>query len=167
LSCCSGAQAEPLHQNVRGDHGRRAEDTNLDSTDCAAGGEVPAIAGQVPWSLSRLIVEEFLPIDSHISECFKFMSRDAPLSDAAQVFKDGLKSRSRVGAIFVTENGTQYQGSRGHVDVLGHCRDRFHLMPRFSSSPCSSFSSASDNGDHATDHGLSKHVVQHAKHGPG
>jgi hypothetical protein len=51
--------------------------------------------------------EEFLPIDSHTPECFKFISRDAPLSDAAQVFKDGLKSRSRVGAIFVTENGKQ------------------------------------------------------------
>src|SRR5215467_3661554 len=43
-----GSEAEPARQDVRGDHGQRAQNADLDSTDCIAGGKVPAIAGQVP-----------------------------------------------------------------------------------------------------------------------
>lgn len=48
---------------------------------------------------------EFIPLDNHESEYFEFVSRGATVLDVEELFIEDIKSRKRLSAVFVTENG--------------------------------------------------------------
>jgi predicted transcriptional regulator len=67
-------------------------------------------------------VREFLPIESHISECFQFVSPLVPFRDVTRVFREMLQSRRRLGAVFITENGAPSERLLGMLtpwDIAG------------------------------------------------
>lgn len=50
-------------------------------------------------------LEQYLPLESHQSEVFRFVSRNTYASDIADMFDEADRSEDRIGMIFVTENG--------------------------------------------------------------
>jgi CBS domain-containing protein len=66
--------------------------------------------------------KEFIPLGSHKSEVFDFVSRDTPLANVASSFQVNLKNKKRLGAVFVTENGRKEEKILGLItawDVAG------------------------------------------------
>jgi len=58
-----------------------------------------------------------LSLDCEKSEGFRFMSADATVAEAASLFKESLKRHSRLGAVFVTEDGKRSQKLLGLLTV--------------------------------------------------
>ncbi len=50
-------------------------------------------------------LERYLPLESHVSEVFRFVSRNTYASDIADMFDRADRSENRIGMLFVTENG--------------------------------------------------------------
>ena len=59
--------------------------------------------------------EEFLPIGKHLSEIFKFVSRDELLIDVQEMFQNSLKENKRLAVIYITENGKVDENILGMV----------------------------------------------------
>lgn len=67
-------------------------------------------------------VREFLPIQSHKSECFQFVSRLESVGDVVRIFRDMFQSRRRLGAVFITEKGAPSESLLGMLtpwDIAG------------------------------------------------
>lgn len=52
---------------------------------------------------------DFLPVEAHASESFEFVSRHTSWTDITKIFRKGMESHYRLGAIFITENGSKSQ----------------------------------------------------------
>ena len=66
--------------------------------------------------------EEFLPLDNHASEIFKFVKIDALVSDISNIFEEELKMQKRIGMMFVTQDGKAQQKLMGIItpwDIAG------------------------------------------------
>ena len=50
-------------------------------------------------------LERYLPLENHVSEVFRFVSRNAYATDIADMFDEADRSEDRIGMVFVTENG--------------------------------------------------------------
>ena len=50
---------------------------------------------------------EFAPVSKHISECFEFVAPDTTLESVAELFAERLKLQQRLGAVFLTDDGTE------------------------------------------------------------
>ena len=50
---------------------------------------------------------EFVPVPKHVSECFEFAASDITLEAVAQLFAERLKRQQRLGAVFLTDSGTE------------------------------------------------------------
>lgn len=48
---------------------------------------------------------QFIPLEKHLSENFEFVSRDALLIEAEELFKKALIDRKRIGMVFITQSG--------------------------------------------------------------
>lgn len=67
-------------------------------------------------------IEALLPISEHETESFRFVPRGMLLSDARRLFEDAIKNGSRIGLIFVTQNGSEHEKILGIVsswDIAG------------------------------------------------
>jgi predicted transcriptional regulator len=53
-------------------------------------------------TLTIEVFRDFLPVESHSSECFQFVSRHSSLEEVAQMFVEALSNRRRLGAILFT-----------------------------------------------------------------
>jgi hypothetical protein len=49
--------------------------------------------------------EDFLPLSAHRSESFAFISRNSSVSEVIVQFRDSLRERKRLGAVFITSTG--------------------------------------------------------------
>ncbi|KKQ29895.1 MAG: CBS domain-containing protein [Candidatus Levybacteria bacterium GW2011_GWA2_37_36] len=66
--------------------------------------------------------KDFIGLDKHPSEYFKFTSRDTPLVDITVLFQEGLKARKRIAVVYVTQNGKQEEKLLGMItawDIAG------------------------------------------------
>lgn len=66
---------------------------------------------------------EFIPRDSHESECFKFVNRDASIVDIEEIFQNEFKDKRRVAVVFITETGSEKEKLLGLVtawDLAGY-----------------------------------------------
>lgn len=82
--------------------------------------EVIGIDGTMTFGSSD--IEALLPISEHEAECFRFASRNMLLSDVRVLFEDAIKNGSRIGLIFVTQNGSEQERILGIVsswDIAG------------------------------------------------
>ncbi len=59
------------------------------------------------------LFRDFLPLEAHTSETFRFVSRGSSLVGVAQMFVKALDHRDRLGAVFITESGNQSQALLG------------------------------------------------------
>ena len=50
-------------------------------------------------------LDQYLPLENHISEVFRFVGRNSYATDIADMFDEADRSEDRIGMIFVTENG--------------------------------------------------------------
>lgn len=60
-------------------------------------------------------LEEFLPIEKHASEIFEFVPRTATVIDIALKFQQRLGKKQRIGALFITENGSPFEPMLGLI----------------------------------------------------
>lgn len=60
-------------------------------------------------------LKEYLPLEAHRSECFKFLPRNAPLSQVFAVFNTAILKRERIGMVFITEHGKQNEKPLGII----------------------------------------------------
>ncbi len=66
--------------------------------------------------------KDFLPLDNHPSEFFKFVPKSALLIEIQELFEDELKSNLRLGAVFITNSGNQNEKLLGLItawDIAG------------------------------------------------
>lgn len=66
--------------------------------------------------------KDFIGLDRHPSEYFKFVSREMSFVDIAVLFQEGLKERKRIAVIYITQNGKQEEKLLGMItawDVAG------------------------------------------------
>ncbi|MDR2506124.1 MAG: hypothetical protein LBD16_08495 [Oscillospiraceae bacterium] len=69
-----------------------------------------------------LTFEQYLPIDSHLPEQYRFMAEGATLADVKQAFEDKRERNSRLAAMFITRTGGASEPLLGMItpwDVLG------------------------------------------------
>ena len=57
--------------------------------------------------------KDFLPIEKHSSEIFKFLPRDTLFSDVQELYTKELKIKRRLGAVFITHNGKKDESILG------------------------------------------------------
>jgi predicted transcriptional regulator len=50
---------------------------------------------------------EFVPISKHVGESFEFAASDITLEAVAQLFAERLRRQQRLGAVFLTDDGTE------------------------------------------------------------
>jgi predicted transcriptional regulator len=65
---------------------------------------------------------DFIPLDAHKSETFAYISRYALLAEVAVLFRESLKNKKRLGAVFMTANGKTSEDLLGLItawDVAG------------------------------------------------
>lgn len=62
-------------------------------------------------------IEQYLPIESHVSETFSFIPRDALISEAKQRFDEALREGKRLGMLFVTNSGKSTEKLLGILTV--------------------------------------------------
>lgn len=66
--------------------------------------------------------EQFLPLNNHASEVFKFIGIDTLVSDISNIFEKELKMQKRIGMMFVTQDGKAEQKLMGIItpwDIAG------------------------------------------------
>ena len=66
--------------------------------------------------------KDFLPVDNHQSEFFKFVPKSALLIEIQELYEDELKSNLRLGAVFITNSGNQNEKLLGLItawDIAG------------------------------------------------
>lgn len=66
---------------------------------------------------------DFIPIDNHESESFKFISRDKTVYDVEEIFKKELDGEKRLSAVFISETGKNGEGILGMItawDIAGY-----------------------------------------------
>jgi predicted transcriptional regulator len=66
---------------------------------------------------------DFIPIDKHESEYFKFVSKNTLVIDIEEIFERELEVKRRLGVIFITENGKSGEKILGLVtawDIAGY-----------------------------------------------
>ena len=67
-------------------------------------------------------LEQYLPIDAHKSESFRFIPQDMPLAEVSSIFENALKKQDRIGLIFTTQTGKPTEKVLGIItawDVAG------------------------------------------------
>lgn len=75
---------------------------------------------------SEMLIKEFaeyIPINNHGSESFKFVSRETLVIDIEGIFQEGIKDNKRISAVFITENGNENEKLLGMLtawDVAGY-----------------------------------------------
>jgi len=65
---------------------------------------------------------EFLPLDKHPSEFFKFVGKDALLIDVQELFKNELEADRRLGVVHITNSGKSTEKLLGMItswDIAG------------------------------------------------
>lgn len=68
-------------------------------------------------------IEPYLAIDSHMTEAFRFLPRNANVFEAIQLFEEALKKTQRIGMIFLTETGKETEKLLAIItpwDLLGN-----------------------------------------------
>lgn len=66
--------------------------------------------------------KRFIPLNSHPSEYFEFVSRDVLVVDVEDVFKKGLRAHKRIAVVFITQDGRPDQKMLGMMtawDLVG------------------------------------------------
>lgn len=66
---------------------------------------------------------EFIPIDKHVSEYFKFAPKDALVIDIEEIFKEELQNKKRLSVVFITETGKPTEKILGLItawDIAGY-----------------------------------------------
>src|SRR3989344_966700 len=66
--------------------------------------------------------KEFIGLDSHKSEYFEFVSRNALLVEVEALFQEGLRERKRIAVVYITEHGERDEKLLGMItawDVAG------------------------------------------------
>lgn len=66
--------------------------------------------------------KEFIGLDSHKSEYFEFVPRNALLVEIETLFQEGLRERKRIAVVYITENGKRDEKLLGMItawDVAG------------------------------------------------
>lgn len=69
---------------------------------------------------------EFIPIECHVSEYFKFVEKKTLVADIEEIFSDGIEVGKRIAAIFITETGSPDERLLGLVtawDLAGYTDD--------------------------------------------
>lgn len=64
----------------------------------------------------------YIPIEKHQSETFKFVSRDTTVLEIEEIFRKEFENKKRISAIFITENGKEEEKLLGLItpwDVVG------------------------------------------------
>ena len=83
--------------------------------------EIVSIDGSVKFA----DIAEYLPLEKHRSEFFRFIDADMLVSKIADEFADAVKNQDRIGLMFVTANGKKTEKLLGIIspwDVAGiHC----------------------------------------------
>ena len=67
-------------------------------------------------------LEEYLPIEKHISESFRFIKQDMLLANVKEIFEEAHKKQDRIGLIFTTQTGRKTEKLLGIItawDVAG------------------------------------------------
>jgi CBS domain-containing protein len=72
--------------------------------------------------------KEYLPLESHKSECFEFLPRGAKLSDVYDVFNQAIKVRKRIGMVFITEHGKDHEKPLGIITAWDLAAPIFELQ---------------------------------------
>ena len=52
--------------------------------------------------------EEFLPVEKHITEKFRFVGRDISLYDVRAEFERKVRGAKKLAAVFITDNGSSH-----------------------------------------------------------
>ena len=66
--------------------------------------------------------EEFLPLNNHASEVFRFIGIDTLAIEISNIFEEELKMQNRIGMMFVTQDGKVQQKLMGIItpwDIAG------------------------------------------------
>lgn len=50
-------------------------------------------------------IQNYLPINAHKAECFRFVGRRTPIGEVRELYSEAMKAGDRIGLIFVTETG--------------------------------------------------------------
>ena len=62
-------------------------------------------------------IDAFLPLEKHTVEVFRFVPRNDPIAHLRYLFAEALKKHERIGMIFVTETGKDYELLLGILTV--------------------------------------------------
>ena len=68
-------------------------------------------------------IQEYLKIENHSSEEFKFISRNKNIYDIEDIFKDYFTRNKRLGCVYITENGKENEKILGMLtawDIFGN-----------------------------------------------
>ena len=85
---------------------------------CLLDGETVTIGNDIRFS----DIQEYLPIDQHRAESFRFISQEMPVSEIEDLFAEATKRPERIGLLFVTKNGLKTEKLLGIIspwDVAG------------------------------------------------
>ena len=70
---------------------------------------------------------DYLPLDKHINETFKFVKRDTTLFEIERMFRKEAKNHKRIGMIFATENGKDTEKILGIITAWDIFRTTEHV----------------------------------------
>lgn len=72
--------------------------------------------------------KDYLPLESHKSERFAFLPRNAKLSDVYDIFNRAIKVRQRIGMLFITEQGKVTEKPLGVITAWDLASSEFELQ---------------------------------------